>query len=89
MKKIVLSIALMAAFTGIKAQENSTKPFSHMDLADLILESITQNSATQNPTFQQIKQYISPKCHDEIEALIKDLDLEFWGVVKIEEKEIE
>jgi len=63
--------------------------FSHMDLADLILESITQNSATQNPTFQQIKQYISPKCHDEIEALIKDLDLEFWGVVKIEEKEIE
>ena len=32
MKKIVLSIALMAAFTGIKAQENSTKPFSHMDL---------------------------------------------------------
>ena len=61
----------------------------HMDLADLILESITQNSATQNPTFLQIKQYISPKCHDEIEALIKDLDLEFWGVVKIEEKEIE
>ena len=32
MKKIVLSIALMAAFTGIKAQENSVKPFSHMDL---------------------------------------------------------
>ena len=32
MKKIVLSIALMAAFIGIRAQENSTKPFSHMDL---------------------------------------------------------
>ena len=32
MKKIVLSIALMAAFVGIRAQENSTKPFSHMDL---------------------------------------------------------
>ena len=36
MKKIVLSIALMAAFTGIKAQENSTKPFSHMDLGVIL-----------------------------------------------------
>ena len=63
--------------------------FSHMDLADLILESRLHPDTTQNPTFQQIKRYISPEYHDELEALIKDFDLEFWGVEKIEEKEVE
>lgn len=52
---------------------------NHMDLADLILESRLHPDTSQNPTFQQIMQYISPEYHNELEALIKDLDLEFLG----------
>lgn len=34
--------------------------------------------------------YISPEYHEELEALIQDLDLEFWGgVERIEETEEE
>ena len=54
--------------------------FSHMDLADLILESRLHPDTSQNPTFQQIKRYISPEYHSETEALIEDLGLEFLGV---------
>ena len=54
--------------------------FSHMDLADLILESRLHPETSQNPTFQQIKRYISPDYHSEVEALINDLGLEFLGV---------
>ena len=53
---------------------------SHMDLADLILESRLNPNTSQNPTFQQIKRYISPEYHSETEALIEDLGLEFLGV---------
>ena len=58
--------------------------FSHMDLADLILESRRHPETSQSPTFQQIKRYISPEYHGELEALIKDLDLDFLGVMKAE-----
>ena len=51
-----------------------------MDLADLILESLLRPDISQNPTFQQIKRYISPEYHSETEALIEDLGLEFLGV---------
>jgi hypothetical protein len=44
-----------------------------MDLADLILESRLHPETSQNPTFQQIKRYISPEYHSETEALIEDL----------------
>ena len=27
-----------------------------------------------------------PEFHEELEALIEDLDLEFWGVERVEEK---
>ena len=54
--------------------------FSHMDLADLILESLQHHDTSLNPTFQQIKRYISPDYHSETEALIEDLGLEFLGV---------
>ena len=54
--------------------------FSHMDLADLSLESRLHPDTSQNPTFQQIKRYISPEYHSETEALIEDLGLEFLGV---------
>lgn len=33
--------------------------------------------------------FISPEKHEEVEALIRDLELEFWGAVKIETKEDE
>lgn len=56
----------------------------HMDLADLILESLQHHDTSLNPTFQQIKRYISPDYHDELKALIKDLDLDFLGVEKVE-----
>ena len=48
---------------------------SHMDLADLILDSLKKNGTVQNPTFVQVKRFISPKYHPEVEALIDDLDL--------------
>ena len=54
--------------------------FRHMDLADLILESRRHPDTSQNPTFQQIKRYISPEYHSEAEALIEDLGLEFLSV---------
>ena len=60
------------------AGENSS--FIHMDLADLILGSRLHPETSQNPTFQQIKRYISPEYHSETEALIEDLGLEFLGV---------
>ena len=54
--------------------------FRHMDLADLILESRRHPDTSQNPTFQQIKRYISPEYHSEAEALIEDLGLEFLSI---------
>ena len=53
---------------------------SHMDLADLILDSPPQQGTAKNPAFQQIKRYISPEYHSGVEALIEDLGLEFLGV---------
>ena len=53
---------------------------SHMDLADLILESRSRPDTSQNPTFLQIKRYISPEYHSEVEALIEDLELVFMSV---------
>ena len=54
--------------------------FSHMDLADLILESPLHPGTSQSPTFQQIKRYFSPDYHSEVEALIEDLGLELIGI---------
>ena len=53
---------------------------SHMDLADLILESRHRPDTSKNPTFLQIKRYISPEYQPEVEAFIEDLGLEFLGV---------
>lgn len=60
---------------------------SHMDLADLILCSLHQQDTAHNPTFQQIKRYISPEYHSGVEALIEDLGLEFLGVEYEQHKE--
>ena len=53
---------------------------NHIDLADLILESRHRPDTSQNPTFLQIKRYISPEYHSEVEAFIKDLSLELLNV---------
>ena len=58
---------------------------SHMDLADLILESRQHPDTSQNPTFQQIKRYISPEYHPEVEAFIEDFGLELLGVDLVSE----
>ena len=39
--------------------------------------------------FLKAAEFISPENHEEVEAFIRDLELEFWGAVKIETKEDE
>ena len=51
----------------------------HIDLTDLILESRLHPGTAQNPTFQQIKRFISSGCHNEVAALIDELGLELLG----------
>lgn len=59
---------------------------SHMDLADLILENIHHlDNTSQSPTFLQIKRYISPEYHPEVEAFIEDFGLELLGVDLVSE----
>ena len=76
----------LAIYSNIKVSDylqhiaGDNPSFSHMDLADLILESRLHPDTSQNPTLQQIKRYISPDYHFEVEALIDDLGLEFLGV---------
>ena len=76
----------LSVYSNIKVSDylqhiaGNNPSFRHMDLADLILESRRHPDTSQNPTFQQIKRYISPEYHSEAEALIDDLGLEFLGV---------
>lgn len=75
----------LAIFPNIKVSDylqhiaGDNPSSSHMDLADLILESRLSPDTSQDPTFQQIKRYISPDYHSEVEVLIDDLGLEFLG----------
>lgn len=39
-------------------------------------------------TFAAVAQYFSTEVHDQIQALIRDLDLEFLGMEKIEEGKV-
>ena len=39
--------------------------------------------------FLKAAEFISPEHHAEVEAMIHDLELEFWGAVMIEEKDEE
>lgn len=39
-------------------------------------------------TFAAVLQYFSTEVHDQIQALIRDLDLEFLGMEKIEEGKV-
>ena len=70
---IIISDYLQKVAAGVPSS-------SHMDLADLILESRHRPDTSKNPTFLQIKRYISPEYQPEVEALIDDLGLEFISV---------
>ncbi len=60
---------------------------AHIDIADwLIRWHRTPNSRT-DATFAAVAQYFSPEVHEEIRALIHDLDLEFVWVEKMEKEE--
>ena len=39
--------------------------------------------------FLKAAKFISPEKHEEVEALIRDLELEFWGAVKMDPNEDE
>ena len=63
---------------------------AHIDIADLLIRwrqagHTSGNSAdtTANPVFLQIQKYISPEHHDNVLALIEELELEVVGVGRI------
>jgi hypothetical protein len=74
---------------------------AHIDIADWLIryryssfchsERSPQGEVEESPRrhcvdFLKAARYISPDYHEELEALIQDLDLEFWGVERIKEE---
>lgn len=74
-------------------QQNATAEDleAHIDIADWLirykLHPPKEPVKKQCVDFLKAAWYISPEYHGELEALIEDLDLEFWGVEKNEEAE--
>ena len=76
-------------------QQNATAEDleAHIDIADWLIrdklrppgEPVKKHCVD----FLKAARYISPEYHEELEALIEDLNLEFWGVERIEAKESE
>jgi len=72
-------------------QQNATAEDleNHIDIADLLIRYKTEPA--KDPVkkhcvdFLKAARYISPEYHAELEALIEDFDLEFWGAEKVEE----
>ncbi len=60
-------------------------PADHIDIADWLIRWHRTPNPRADATFAAVAQYFSPEVHEEIRALIHDLDLEFVGVEKIEE----
>lgn len=58
----------------------------HIDIADWLIRWHRTPSPRADATFAAVAQYFSPEVHEEIRALIHDLDLEFVGVEKMEEE---
>jgi len=60
---------------------------AHIDIADWLIRYKTEPAGEPVKkhcvAFLKAARYISPEYHDELEALIEDLDLEFWGVKKV------
>ena len=76
-------------------QQNATKEDreAHIDIADWLLRYMFGPAPVEvdkwHQEFLKAAEFISPDKHAEVEALIHDLELEFWGAVKLEEKENE
>ena len=75
---------------------------AHIDIADWLIrtrhpsvchsERSPQGGVEESPVHRSVQflkaaRYVSPEYHDELEALIQDLDLEFMGAEKVEEAE--
>ena len=60
---------------------------AHIDIADWLIRWHRTPNPRADATFAAVAQYFSPEVHEEIRALIHDLDLEFVGVEKMEEPE--
>ena len=73
---------------GIKVADLLQKHGTEQDID--ITDWLIRWHRTPNPradaTFAAVAQYFSPEVHEEIRALIHDLDLEFVGVEKMEEE---
>ena len=63
----------------------------HIDIADWLLRTrerpVGEDGRRHSRTFLEIQKYISPEVADEVEALIDDLGLEFFGKVELVEVE--
>lgn len=63
----------------------------HIDIADWLLRTrerpVVEDGRRHSRTFLEIQEYISPEVADQVEALIDDLGLEFFG--KVEKVEVE
>ena len=77
---------------------------AHIDIADWLIRyklgggchserspqgGVEESQRRHRIDFLKAARYISPEYHEELEALIEDLDLEFWGVERIEKTEEE
>lgn len=71
-------------------QQNATKEDreAHIDIADWLLRYMFGPAPVEvdkwHQEFLKAAEFISPEKHAEVEALIHDLELEFWGAVKVE-----
>lgn len=65
---------------------------AHIDIADWLIRYLVNPPAhdirTHCSAFLKATRYISPEHHEEVEALIEDLGLEFMGAEKMEQEEI-
>ena len=63
----------------------------HIDIADWLLRTrerpVGEDGRRHSRTFLEIQNYISPEVAGEVEALIEELGLEFYG--KVERVEVE
>ncbi len=60
---------------------------AHIDIADWLIRWHRTPNPRADATFADVAQYFSPEVHEEIRALIHDLDLEFVWVEKMEKEE--
>ena len=64
---------------------------AHIDIADWLIRSRGvmpgSDRASHSRDFLRAARYVSPEYHNELEAMIQDLDLEFMGAERIEDAE--